>query len=185
MKKHDIIKHLPLYTERLVIRQPTAGDIDAIQRAKEERTIDLRQWMSWADEAGLSREGTESWIKSQPEENNSIGLIALDKGTDEFVLCTGLDGLDDEFSTISTGYWITKAYEGKGYVFEAMTTLLSFAFQTANTKRVEMAFYEGNLRSKRAMERLGLTFDRIDQKSHTSHLTGELMDVYRYSKDLK
>lgn len=181
MRKQEIVKLLPLETERTIIRQPTMDDLDAIQNAKESRETDLRRWMCWSNDHGMSRAGAEEWIKLQTEDNNGIGLIALDKETGDFIMCSGLDGEDDDFQTIHSGYWIIKAYEGKGVAFEVMTHLFDFAFNTIKANQIEMQFYEGNTRSCNLMERLSMTYDLTKPKAHTSHLTGELVDVHQYS----
>ncbi|HNQ91682.1 MAG TPA: GNAT family protein [Alphaproteobacteria bacterium] len=181
MRKQEIVKLLPLKTERTIIRQPTMEDADMIQKAKEDRETDLRRWMSWTDDHGMSREGLEEWLKLQSENSPLLGLIALDKKTGDYIMSSGLDGEDENFSTVHSGYWMTKSYEGKGIAFEVMTRIIDFAFNTAGIERVEMAYYEGNIRSRNLMERLGLTHNKTEPKAHTSHLTGEKLDVYWYS----
>lgn len=180
MRKQDIIKLLPLETERTIIRQPTMGDLDAIQCAKESRETDLRRWMCWSNDHGISRAGAEEWIKLQYEDTTSLGLSVFDKTTGEFIMATGMDGEDEDFQVVHSGYWIIKSYEGKGIAFEVMTHIFDFAFNTVKAKRIEMQFYEGNTRSRNLMERLGMTYDSTDPKAHTSHLTGEKLDVIKY-----
>ncbi|OIN86875.1 MAG: hypothetical protein AUJ12_04500 [Alphaproteobacteria bacterium CG1_02_46_17] len=182
MQKADILKLLPLETEHLVIRMPTLEDVDMLQSAKEKREELLRRWMSWSDDYGMSRQGVVDYIANSAINLCAVPLIGIEKETGHFVIATGIDAEDDNFSTISTGWWLAKGYEGQGLAFEAMHKIYDFMQQTIGTKRVEAQFYEGNTRSRNLMERLGMSYVETKPKSHTSHLTGELLDVIKYKR---
>ncbi|GEM_PF-1433160 len=182
MKKNDIIKHLPLESERLIIRPFTPDDLDEIQTAKEEQEETLRRWMSWSNDYGISRVGLDEFSETCQTNNTMIPLFGFDKQTGRFVIASGLDASEPDFKTIHTGWWLAKGYEGQGLAFEAMHKIYDFMQQTIGTKRVEAQFYEGNTRSRNLMERLGMSYVETKPKSHTSHLTGELLDVIKYER---
>lgn len=183
MKKEEIVNYIPLETERMILRQPMLDDVDMIQRAKEARADILREWMSWSNDHGMSRQGVVDYLESSAKSPVSIPLIGVDKMHGQFVIATGIDAEDKYFRLISTGYWVDAPYEGKGYAFEAMLALFNFLAQTVGAERVEMGFYEGNARSRKLMERLGLGYIRTDEKAHRCHLDGRMMDVIKYAKD--
>ncbi len=54
--------------------------------------------------------------------------------------------------------------------------------ETIGTKIVNSQFYNGNTRSHNLMERLGMHYVETVPKSHTSHLTGEQLDVIKYER---
>ena len=181
MNKHEIISHLPVTTERLILRVPTAGDIDLIQAAKEARVEDLRRWMSWSSPEGLSRAGTEFFIGTATDMHHpSIPLIATDKANGAFVFSSGIDALTPDFTKVSTGWWVNKDFEGQGLVYEGMTGLIRFAFNTLGVQEIQSEYYEGNARSQNLMERLGFQFVGINPLAHQSHLTGDWAHVYKY-----
>src|SRR5947209_20549006 len=58
------MRHLmPIVTPRLVLRPPTLGDLDSIQRAKEDAWPDLQRWMAWAFDNQRSRQAMEKSIQ--------------------------------------------------------------------------------------------------------------------------
>lgn len=185
MNKNEIIARLPIRTERMTIRVPTLDDVDAVQNAKEAREEPLRRWMSWSDDYGMSHESTVKWITDAAQNPNMVPLIATDNANGNFVLSSGLDAEEGGFARISTGWWLADGYEGRGFAHEAMTAIYEFMDTVIKARDVEAAFYVGNARSRNLMERLGMTYVGIEHQTHTSHLTGELMDVITYRKTFR
>ncbi|MDD3020894.1 MAG: GNAT family protein [Alphaproteobacteria bacterium] len=182
MQKADITKHLPLELERLVIRIPTLEDVDMLQSAKEKREEPLRRWMCWSDDYGMSRQGVVDYITQSAVNPCAIPLIGVKKDSRQFVIATGIDSEDDNFLTISTGWWLADGFEGQGFASEAMQKIFEFLQQIIGANAVKAQFYEGNTRSRNLMERLGMSYVETKPKSHTSHLTGELLDVIKYER---
>ncbi len=181
MQKTDILQHLPIQTDRLIIKQVTLDDVDDIQNAKMERADDMRRWMSWSSPEGMTRAAAEAYIKQGLDPQSRIlPLVARTRANSGLVMMSGMDAEDDSFTTISTGWWVAKPYEGQGLAFEAMTAILRFALEQAAVKTITSCYYEGNKRSQSLMERLGFVFDHLEENGHRSHLTGELKHVYHY-----
>ncbi len=180
MDKESILNHLPLVTKRLIIRPITPDDLDGIQIAKEQQEEVLRRWMSWSDDHGISRAGLDEFLELSGKSNMMIPLFGFDKLTGKFVIASGLDATEPDFKTIHTGWWLAKGYEGQGLAFEAMQKIYVFMEEVIGTKKVEAQFYQGNIRSRNLMERLGMQYVETTPKAHTSHLTGELLDVIKY-----
>lgn len=177
MDKKTILTHLPLVTERLIIRPFTPDDLDEIQAAKEAQEETLRRWMSWSNDHGLSRAGLDEYYADCQTNDCAIPLMGFDRQTGCFVLATGMDTSDLGYKTIHTGWWLAKGYEGQGLAYEAMQNIFEFMQQIIGAKSVEASYYEGNTRSLNLMDRLGMKPVKTEPKSHTSHLTGELLDV--------
>jgi ribosomal-protein-serine acetyltransferase len=184
MKKHDILKHLPLETDRLILRTFALEDAAMTKAAMDARAEDLCKWMSWSSEEGMSVNAINGFIQSGLHADNTldIPLVAVDKGTGAFVLSTGIHAKDDDFRTISVGWWIAKDAEGKGLAYEAMSALLDFSFETVGANLIETQYYEGNHRSKSLIERLGFSHFNTVANGHTSHLDGGLMNVHEYKR---
>ena len=62
---------------------------------------------------------------------------------------------DDEYEL---GYWIGKPYWGQGLVPEAARELLRYAFSELGMKRIWCGHYDGNIKSRRVMEKLGFVY---------------------------
>ena len=66
--------------------------------------------------------------------------------------------LTDEPDECELGYWIGVPYWGKGLMTEAGREVLRHAFEDLGMKRVWAGYYDGNLRSKRVQEKLGMIY---------------------------
>lgn len=178
MEKEEIIKHLPITTERLILRRPVLEDVAMIHEAKLSMWHDLQLWMSWAFDEAKCIESTRSFVETNSE--RSIPLIAIRKDTKEFCVCTGIDGNDNNFETISTGYWVAKNQQGKGFATEATAAVLHFAFLLAGSKRAEICYYEGNEKSRNVIEKIGFSFVKKESKAKRRCLDGVPIDVFDY-----
>jgi len=61
------------------------------------------------------------------------------------------------------GYWFGRAYWGRGYAAEAISLALGYAFELPRMTRVEADAHVDNIGSWRAMEKAGMSFERIIQ----------------------
>jgi ribosomal-protein-alanine N-acetyltransferase len=181
MKKQDILKLLPITADRLIIRVATLGDAQLIQDAKESRDANLlRRWMSWSSDEGMSMKGTIDYLARADSDSRTIALLAVDKLTGAHVLSTGLDAEDDEFNTISTGWWLSHGHEGKGLAYEGMSAVIDFCKVNRVCKTLTSDHYEGNERSQSLMQRLGFQYIKTQPKAHQCHLDGVMYDVLNY-----
>lgn len=187
MKKEALVKLFPIETDRLKLRLITQGDAHLIQSAKESRAADvLRRWMSWSSDEAMSMQGTLDYldIATAPDNTRCIGVIAVDKATGGHVLSTGLDAADDDFKSISTGWWLSAGHEGKGLAYEGMQALIQFCRDQKIGQKITADYYEGNERSRKLLERLGFQHVGTKAKNHRCHLNGEMMDEHNYELEL-
>lgn len=78
-----------------------------------------------------------------------VGAIALRVGD-----ASSLGIPDDE---ADLGYWLGRPLWGEGYATEACRAVLSYGFRSLGLAAVWAAYYEGNERSRRVQDRLGLS----------------------------
>ena len=62
---------------------------------------------------------------------------------------------DDEYEL---GYWIGKPFWGKGLIPEASREMLRHAFEDLGMARIWCGHYDGNVKSRRVMEKLGFVY---------------------------
>jgi ribosomal-protein-alanine N-acetyltransferase len=62
------------------------------------------------------------------------------------------------------GYWIDEAEAGRGYVPEAVVTLLQYAFETLRLHRVEINIIPRNSSSRRVVEKLGVRLEGVAER---------------------
>ena len=65
-------------------------------------------------------------------------------------------GMYADDSAVEVGYWIGHPFWGKGYMSEALSAVLAYAFGTLEKSAVWGGRYRENARSGRVMERCGL-----------------------------
>ena len=63
------------------------------------------------------------------------------------------------------GYVLNPSYWGKGIATEALTRVLQFGFEELKLNRIEAKFIQGNDRSRRVMEKVGMTFEGVMRES--------------------
>ena len=64
---------------------------------------------------------------------------------------------DDEYEL---GYWIGRPFWGQGLIPEAARELLRHAFADLGMARIWCGYYDGNLKSRRVMDKLGFVYQR-------------------------
>ncbi len=71
--------------------------------------------------------------------------------------CIGSTGLHTRLTTSEReiGYWIHAAYEGKGYITEAVTALTKVGFEIENLTALEIHCQKDNVKSLKVPEKLG------------------------------
>jgi RimJ/RimL family protein N-acetyltransferase len=103
-----------------------------------------------------------------------FGSLSIEeKATGALVGQTGLNA-PPEYPEL--GWVLFEGFEGKGYAFEAVSALCSFAFDTLRWTTLVSYIDPDNIRSIRLAERLGA---KLDQSAATPH--DEKCLVYRHS----
>ena len=171
-----------IYTPRLTLRAPTDNDVEALAQAKQEVWSELQKWMSWACDGQESLEATKQYISFTKEqaEKGSVPLIGVCRRTDEFVVASGLDLVEGKQDEYATGYWVSKSFLGKGYATEACNAVIRYAFESLEAKKVHIDYFEGNVKSRKIIEKLGFQYVRTREKAHKCFLDGEIVDVFEY-----
>jgi N-acetyltransferase len=89
-----------------------------------------------------------------------------------------ISNADDRLEIGAT--WIGKTFHGTGLNRSVKYLLLQYAFDTLNAHRVEFKTDERNLRSKRALEKIGATFEG-SLRQHTLMQNGFRRNTHCYS----
>lgn len=73
----------------------------------------------------------------------------------------GFTSFDIENNRAEIGYVINPDYWGKGIASESVLAVLAFGFKTLSLNRIEARYMLGNDRSRRVMEKCGMSFEGI------------------------
>jgi RimJ/RimL family protein N-acetyltransferase len=101
---------------------------------------------------------------------HGLGLWAVERRTDGRLLgFTGLSvpGFDAHFTpAVEVGWRLVRDAWGKGYATEAARAALRFGFETCGLQEIVSFTVPANARSRRVMERIGMTHDPADDFDH-------------------
>jgi ribosomal-protein-alanine N-acetyltransferase len=101
---------------------------------------------------------------------HGLGLWAVERATDDrFLGFTGLSvpGFDAHFTpAVEVGWRLVRDAWGRGYATEAARAALRFGFETRGLQEIVSFTVPANARSRRVMERIGMTHDPADDFDH-------------------
>lgn len=123
-----------------------------------------REWINISQAAARNNTGYHFGIE-QISEHGIIGVI-------------GLTNLNKNDKNAETGYWLAQLYWGRGFIPEAVTLILGFAFDTLKLHRVYAVTHSGNSRSIRVLEKAGFTLEGTWRKA--SQIDNVWSDVYAW-----
>jgi len=90
-------------------------------------------------------------------------------GVSEFIGFTGLSvpSYEAHFTPcVEIGWRLARKFWGSGYANEAARLALDYGFQVVGLEEIVSFTFVGNLRSRRVMERLGMTYSAGDDFEH-------------------
>lgn len=91
------------------------------------------------------------------QDNLDINWAVTEKGNDKCIGIMGFHKSQPEHFRSELGYMIRQEYWGKGYVTEAVKTLLDFAFNTLNFHSIEAVIDSRHTVSERVLQKNGFT----------------------------
>lgn len=91
------------------------------------------------------------------EENLDINWAVTEKDNDKCIGIMGFYRTEPEHFRTEIGYMILPEYWGKGYVTEAVRTLLDYAFNTLNFHSIEAVIDSRHTVSERVLQKNGFT----------------------------
>ena len=149
-RPNELIEHAPV-----TLRRFRAEDVDALFHAVTESLDHLRPWMPWA--ADYSRASAEEYLAGS--------IKGWDEGTEyNYAILTG-DALAGVIGLMTRcgpggleiGYWVHRAYTGRGLATAATAALVEQAFGLPGVDWVEIVHDEQNVASGQIPRKLGFT----------------------------
>jgi RimJ/RimL family protein N-acetyltransferase len=144
-----------LITPRLRLRSPALSDAPAIQQlagdpAVANNTLNIPH--PYVD--GLA----EEWIRDQElalATGSGLALVLTRQRDDQLIGVIGLT-LQSRHSRGELGYWIGRAFWGKGYATEAARAMVAHGFNSLGLHRVHACHFCRNPASGRVLQKAGL-----------------------------
>ena len=156
----------PLSGNQLLLRPSLPEDLEPLfQLAK-----DPELWAMHNEKDRGERRNFERFFNAGLE--NPLGMYTIVYTPEDHIIgATRYYNYDPEKSAVRIGYtFIGKTWWGSGHNAEVKALMLNHAFQFV--KAVYFDVYEGNLRSQKAVEKLGAVLNNIKDDKYEYILTG-------------
>lgn len=173
---------LEIETARLKLRPLAEGDVEDLWPYVSDP--EFPRQMSWAahEDKATTRDWLAASVKALADGTNiRWGIVYGGK----VVGCVGLEGIKFQLAAwrvdrAELGYWIAPSLHGKGFMTEAATAVVKYAFETIGLHKVTVGCLVENDASRRVIEKLGFRYigrqeDDVWRDGHwRSHLRYEL-----------
>ena len=168
MKREDVYRifsDLPeLHTERLTLRRMKVGDsFDMFEYACREDVTEFLLWKPHPSQA-YTREYLQ-FVATHYEIGDFFDWAIIWREQEKMIGTCGFTRFDYNNNMGEIGYVINPLYRGIGVADEAVRCVMRFGFERLKLNRIEAKFMEGNLASRRVMEKTGMTFEGFHRKA--------------------
>ncbi|HYD81989.1 MAG TPA: GNAT family protein [Paucimonas sp.] len=164
-------------TERLLLRAVEERDLpDLLAIHGDDEVTRYLSIATWTGEADA-----RAWferVDGRNKEGSGMLFAIVERGTGIVAGTCVLFRLEEESMRAEVGYALGKAHRGRGYLQEAMTALIDYAFEELSLRRLEAEADPRNLVSDRALRRLGFTREGLLRKRWI--MKGEVVDSHVY-----
>ena len=157
-----LIDIAPLHSARLLLRAPSAGDGAALNEAMVESIESLTPWMPWAQTLPTPEQSelTCRQMAARFAQRSDLPMFIFERGdgagAGRLSAARGLHRIDWSVPRFEIGYWCRTGMQGRGFVTEAVQTLLRFAFDSLRARRVEVRMSSANTAQPRRRRTLRL-----------------------------
>ncbi len=165
-----------LTLERSIIRPFVREDAASLAHHANDREV----WRNLRDRFPhpYTLRDAQQWLAGSCKEPWTTFAIEVDGAA---VGGIGYEPMGDVYRhTAEIGYWLGRAYWGRGIVSEALATFAQQLFATRPLVRLEAGVYAWNPASMRALEKAG--FLRESCKRKAAFKDGEFVDVMVYAR---
>lgn len=154
-------------TERMSLRLPLHGDWKAWAALREESADFLMPWEPvWAGDHLTRRAFTNRvyWAARAEAQGTALPLVLIRREDQALLGAITLDNIRRGPSQSGTlGYWIGERFSRRGYMREAILSVVHHAFSIMDLSRVEAACLPENAASRGVLEKCGFKYEGVAQ----------------------
>jgi RimJ/RimL family protein N-acetyltransferase len=163
---NPVLLDLPasIATDRLLLRPPQSGDGAAVLEAIAESLPQLRRFLAslpWvAGEQSVA--SSEAWARTAAANfaaRKDFPFLIFVRDSGRLIGATGLHRVDWSVPKAEVGYWCRTSCHGQGFITEAVSAMVGYAFEHFRAVRVEIVTDEENEPSRRVALRSGFTLE--------------------------
>jgi Acetyltransferases, including N-acetylases of ribosomal proteins len=159
-------------TKNLILLKFKKSDVEDIyEYGSDEETVKYLVWDAFKNKDD-AKASIINYYWSRP------GIFAIElKENKKCIGCISFE-LEPQHEKGSFGYVLNRNYWGKGYMTEALYSILSLCFEKLELNRVEATHYIGNEGSGKVMKKCGMEFEGIGKQE--VKIKGIFHDVAHY-----
>lgn len=168
MKRSSIYKiftKIPvLETERLILRKMCVEDAqDMYEYSKKPEVTEYLTWSPHPDE--VYTRNYLSYLATRYRVGDFYDWAITLKESGKMIGTCGFTRFDFTNDVAEVGYVLNPEYWGCGIAAEALLEVIKFGFLNLDIHRAEGKYIEGNEKSRRVMEKVGMKFEGIRRES--------------------
>jgi len=160
-------RKIQIETERLSLRLPQHSDYRDWMSLRESSAAFLQKWEpSWAPDHLTRKSFTNRvyWAQRSLSQGTALPLFLIRRGDNALVGAVTLDNIRRGPAQAGTiGYWTGQPYARQGYMREAVTAVIHFAFTKLDLSRIESACLPENAPSRGLLEKCGYKYEGVAQ----------------------
>jgi [ribosomal protein S5]-alanine N-acetyltransferase len=153
-------REVELRTTRLLLRAFRVSDVEDAHAYRDD--LEFARFLRHVPQP-FTRAHAEAFVRlnmTEPWETMPTFAVVLEGR----LIGTVNLAIDPDNHTAMLGYAIARVQWGKGLAVEAATAVIAWAFATHNLSEIWASTDVVHHRSRRVMEKLGMTFDRSDER---------------------
>lgn len=163
-----------LTTEHLTLRRMKPAD--AADMFEYACRSDVTEYLLWEPHKSLDQTRDYlHFLQTRYRTGDFYDWAIVDNHDKKMIGTCGFARLDFDNNLAEIGYVLNPVYWGRGLASEAVCRALEFAFMELNVHRVEARYIVGNDRSRRVMEKCGMSFEGIARSS--MYIKGQYRDI--------
>lgn len=161
----------------ITLRPLREADIEPVFIACQDPTISAFTRVPYP----YDREMAEEFVRGcDLSYRNHQGIVFAIEADGDFAGTIGLHSIQLSDHCAEVGYWVEKSHREKGIATVALKTILDFALNIAEFRRIEAMADFNNLSSQRVMERAGMIRDAL-LRNRVTKPNGDQIDMVLYS----
>ncbi len=160
-------RKVKIETERMTLRLPTHGDWTQWAALRDESAAFLTPWEPvWAGDH-LSRKAFTNrvyWAARAEAQGTALPLLLIRREDQALLGAITLDNIRRGPSQSGTlGYWIGERFSRRGYMREAIQSVVHHAYSALDLSRIEAACLPENIASRGVLEKCGFKYEGVAQ----------------------
>ena len=160
-------RRLRLETDRLTLRLPMHADYRAWCALRQDSRDFLQKWEpTWAPDHFSRKSFTNRvyWSQRALQQGTAVPFFLIRREDSSLLGAITLDNIRrGPAQAGTTGYWIGQPFARQGYMREAISALVRYAFDTLDISRIEAGCLPENVPSRRLLESCGYKYEGVAQ----------------------